>query len=197
MRVEKYDGSMISYQGVAFKGSPVDVFWNGFIEPYLENYSMKALEQTSALSLECQFSLDETIEEAKCLLLVMIRRVYAEMADTDRVLRGDGINFPEKRDVSGRIDSMSRIVNAHAEVEKNKKPLTGNKIFNIENINGNNLQFGNNNNISISSLETFFQNIISSGDKEAILALTLLLNNKTVSSLIDTEATKLAILNSL
>lgn len=80
MKVTAYDGTEICYQGVAFKGSPVQVFWNGFIEPYIENYSINVFEQTSALATECQYSTEESIEEAKIILLVMVRRLYHEMA---------------------------------------------------------------------------------------------------------------------
>lgn len=186
MRVKKYDGSDICYQGVAFSGSPVLVFWNDFIDPYLENYSIKILQQTSALAMECQFSVEECVEEAKNLLHVMIRRVYGEMAETDRILRGDGINFPQKRDVSGYIESMSRLVSEHAQIEKMKKPSSTQTIYNIESITSNNLQLGNNNNIE-SGLRNFFENIIHSGDNEAITAALNLLKIELVKKLLPPE----------
>ncbi len=108
MKVTAYDGTEICYQGLAFKGTPVQIFWNGFIDPYIENNSEIVLEQTSALAIECQFSIEESIEEAKLLLLVMIRRLYYEMAETDKILRGDGFSFPEKKDVSGYIESLKK-----------------------------------------------------------------------------------------
>lgn len=184
MRVEKFDGSMISYQGLAFSGSPVEVFWRGFIEPYLENYSIQVLEQTSTLAIECQFSVEESVEEAKLLLLTMVRRTYTEMAETDRILRGDGINFPAKRDVSGKIESMSELISQHAEIEKYKKPTSKNQIFNIEKLTGHNVQLGNNN-IITTSLNLFFESINSSGDREAIIALENLLKNSTVSEILN------------
>lgn len=176
MKVIAYDGTEICYQGVAFKGSPVQVFWNGFIEPYIENYSMNVLEQTSALAIECQFSTDESIEEAKLLLLVMVRRLYYEMAETDKILRGDGFSFPEKKDVSGYIGSMSQKIIEHAEIEKLKKPLPSHNTFNIDTVNSKYSQFGTNNNISSLELNEFFTRIASSGEVEVISLSKKLLN---------------------
>lgn len=196
MRVQKYDGSEICYQGIAFSGSPVSVFWNDFIDPYLENYSITVLEQTSALAIECQFPLDETIEEAKLLLLVMVRRIYDEMAETDRILRGDGINFPDKKDVSGNIQFISEVVCEHAEIEKMKKPTPANQIFNIENINGNNLQLGSYNHLTYSGIESFVKEISASNDEQAKNILVTLLENRTVSSVVgDRTPTLISLLN--
>lgn len=195
MKVEQYDGSEICYQGIAFSGTPVRVFWNGFIEPYLENYSITVLEQTSALAIECQFPVEETVEEAKLLLLVMVRRIYSEMAETDRLLRGDGFNFPDKRDVSGDIDSMSRLISEHANIEKMKKPSAGNQIFNFENVSGNNVQIGNDNRMTHLGVQEFFDEVFSSGDEEANIILMKLLNNQTISMIIEKQVPELNLSN--
>jgi hypothetical protein len=187
MKVTAYDGTEICYQGVAFKGSPVQVFWNGFIEPYIENYSINVFEQTSALAIECQYSTEKSIEEAKILLLVMIRRLYHEMAETDKILRGDGFSFPQKKDVSGHIESMSQKIIEHAEIEKLKKPLANQSIFNIENVNSKYAQFGTSNNISIQELSDFFRMIASSGEDEIIVLSKILLSSAHSRKLLSKE----------
>lgn len=184
MRVKKFDGSEICYQGIRYSGSPVQVFWSDFIDPYLENYSAKVLEQTSALAIECQFSVEESVEEAKNLLLVMIRRIYAEMAETDQILRGDGIQFPDKEDVSGYIERMSNFVLENSKIEKMKRPVSSKQIFNIESISGTNLQIGSNNSINDSGIKKYFRDIALSGDRDAILLLRELLNNNIARSFI-------------
>lgn len=191
MRVERYDGSEICYQGVAFSGSPVMVFWNGFIEPYLENYSLAVLEKTSSLALECHFSIDESIEEAKLLLIVMARRVYAEMAETDRILRGDGFNFPEKKDITGLAESMRHIISSHAEIEKMKKPTSNSPIINIGNLSGNGIQVGNNNQINHINIQQLVEEIAKSNDPQAKSMLRQLLENSTVASLVGAGASAL------
>ena len=168
MKVTAYDGTEICYQGLAFKGTPVQIFWNGFIDPYIENNSEIVLEQTSALAIECQFSIEESIEEAKLLLLVMIRRLYYEMAETDKILRGDGFSFQEKKDVSGYIESISQKIIEHAEIEKLKKTHPKQNIFNIATVNSQYVQLGTNNNINIQELSEFFSKIASTGEKEII-----------------------------
>ncbi len=188
MRIEKYDGSIISYEGIAYKGSPVTVFWNGFIEPYLENYSLEVLKQTSALAIECQFPVAESVDEAQSLLMVLIRRIYNEMAEVDSILKGNGFEFPKKVDVSGKILGMSELICQHAAIERMKKPSSGNLTYNIENIKGNNIQLGSNNKISSTNFQGFINEISASGDIEAIAILKNLLMNKTASRIIGAEA---------
>ncbi|WP_458048057.1 hypothetical protein [Klebsiella pneumoniae] len=187
MKVTAYDGTEICYQGVAFKGSPVQVFWNGFIEPYIENHSINIFEQTSALAIECQFSIEESIEEAKSLLLVMVRRLYHEMAETDRILRGDGFSLPKKKDISGYIKSMSQKIIEHADIEKLKKPLPSQNIFNIDTVNSKYAQFGSSNNISTQEMYDFFKVIASSGDDEVIVLSKLLLSSACSKKLLSNE----------
>lgn len=187
MKVTAYDGTEICYQGVAFKGSPVQVFWNGFIEPFIENHAIEVLEQTSALAIECQFSIGKTIDEAKSLLIVMVRRIYHEMAETDQLLRGDGFNFPEKKDVSLKIESMSQKILDYAEIEKLRRPLPSQNIFNIDTVNSKYAQFGTNNNISNQELTYFFTNIAHSGEEDIISLSKTLLNNVVSKNLMKNE----------
>lgn len=187
MKVTTYDGTEICYQGVAFKGSPVQVFWNGFIEPYIENYSINVLEQTSALAIECQFSTEESIEEAKSLLLVMVRRLYHEMAETDQILRGDGFTFPEKKDVTGHVESMTQKIIEHSEIEKLKKPMSSQNIFNIDTVNSKYAQFGTNNHISDNELIDFFTKIAFSGEDEVIVLSKIFLNSAHSKKLLSKE----------
>lgn len=189
MVVKKYDGSEICYQGLKFSGTPVLVFWNDFIEPYIENYSIKILEQTSALSFECQFPVEDSIEEAKNLLLVMVRRIYHEMSETDQILRGDGFTFPERKDVSSQIESMSLKISEHAEIEKMKKPSLNQTIFNIDHVSGEHVHVGIKNNNTIDGINEYFRKIALSGEQEAITLLALILKNDTSKNLIGLEAT--------
>ena len=116
IEIKRFDGEEIRLGGVAFKGTVVDVFWSGFIEPYIEHESVKILEAAGQLATDCQLSHDIVIDEARMLLHVMVRRVYSKMADVDQTLRGDGFTFPEKRDVTSRIAAMSAYVDAESKI---------------------------------------------------------------------------------
>ncbi len=35
-RIKSFDGKQIAYEGVGFEGSPRQVFWSRYIEPFLE-----------------------------------------------------------------------------------------------------------------------------------------------------------------
>lgn len=186
--IERFDGTKISYQGVAFSGSPVEVFWRGFIEPYIEDESVRILEQAGVLATECEIPPELVVNEARCLMQVVVRRVYDKMADVDRILRGDGINFPEKKDVSSRIAAMSAYIDSEAEIvvlkaSKIRSPHTPNVIF--AGLNNAQIQLGNGNTqIMQISVQELIEKIATSEDKEAKSLLTKLLENNTVASVI-------------
>lgn len=77
-----------------------------------------------------------------------------------------------------------------------KKPTPANQTFNIENIKGNNLQFGSNNHLTHSGIESFVKEISASNDEQAKKILVILLENRTVSSVVgDRTPTLISLLN--
>ena len=109
------------------------------------------------------------------------------MAETDKILRGDGFSFPEKKDVSGYIESMSRKIKEYAEIEKLKKPLPNHNIFNIDTVNSKYVQFGTSNNINTQELSEFFTMIASSGEDEVITLSKILLKSIMSKNLLSKE----------
>jgi len=116
MEVQKYDGSMIRYQGVKFEGSPKLVFWQGFSEPYLENGAIEILNRTSATAQKCNLSISECLNEAEKILNILVSLTYEEMADIDQRLSGNGIKMGPRVGVSGKISSMNTLINSHRKV---------------------------------------------------------------------------------
>jgi hypothetical protein len=55
-RVKKFDGQEISYEGIGFEGSPRDVFWSRYIDPFLE--ALATHEITTAVSMARERSID-------------------------------------------------------------------------------------------------------------------------------------------
>lgn len=97
-------GREIYYSGVKFEGSPELVFWDGFIEPFLKDIIFRTINNTIQLCREKKIFSATPIKETGELLKVLVRKVYNDMADVDRRLRGAG--FPqkiEKKDVSGKV----------------------------------------------------------------------------------------------
>ncbi|HFK5720695.1 hypothetical protein [Enterobacter hormaechei] len=193
--IERFDGTKISYQGIAFSGSPVEVFWRGFIEPYIEDESVKILEQAGKLATECEISPELVVNEARCLLHCVVRRVYGKMAEVDCNLRGDGINFPDKRDVTSHIAAMSAYIDSEAEIVTLKASKTRNHQapnVNFSGLNNAQIQIGNNNHQLMQiSVQELVEKIANSEDKEAKSLLSKVLENNTVASVIGAGASAL------
>jgi hypothetical protein len=125
--VKDYYGKSIWYQGdgIGFEGSPSLVFWEGFIEPFLEHGILDTLEQVAAEANKSNLDPEPCIAEAAGFLSGCISRVYYRMAEIDQRLRGKG--FPEnvkRRDVSHRIQDMTDYLyeqqKAFVEIAKSK-----------------------------------------------------------------------------
>ncbi len=111
-------GNEINYQGVTFEGSPREVFWGRYIEPFLEDISYRAIDQTIQLCNEKGESLREPLLETAKLLKIMLRKTYNLMADVDQRLRGGG--YPqnvEKRKVDVEIAEMDRFIDVRVQSE--------------------------------------------------------------------------------
>jgi hypothetical protein len=83
-------GRTISYQGIAFDGSPRQVFWGRYIEPFLEDITDKVVVETLRLSVDKQQDATLALAETSGLLKSLVRRAYRRMAEIDRRLRGNG-----------------------------------------------------------------------------------------------------------
>src|SRR5438093_762339 len=80
-RIKSFDGKQIAYQGVGFEGSPREVFWSRYIEPFLEELCIS--EITAAVSMARERGVDARLllSELQGLLSAGIRKVYTRMAD--------------------------------------------------------------------------------------------------------------------
>jgi hypothetical protein len=93
-RIKKFDGGEIAYAGVEFEGSPRDVFWTHYIEPFLEKLCISEISDAVSMAREKDVDARLLLPEIQALLSGGFQRVYARMAVVDRRLRGKG--FPDK-----------------------------------------------------------------------------------------------------
>jgi hypothetical protein len=110
-RVNHFDGRVIAYQHVRFDGSPRDVFWGGYIEPFLEDISVR--EISTAVTMAKERNVDGTLllPEVRELLSAGIKKVYTRMTDVDRRLRGKGYpNNVALRSVEFEIQRMDKFL---------------------------------------------------------------------------------------
>lgn len=117
-RVKKYDGREIAYEGIGFEGSPSAVFWSRYIDPFLE--ALVIQEITAAVSQARERNVDARLllPEVQGLLNAACRKVFSEMAEVDRLLRGKG--FPDNvgvRSIERETKCLSEFIGAHTASE--------------------------------------------------------------------------------
>jgi uncharacterized protein with von Willebrand factor type A (vWA) domain len=116
VEIPKYDGSLICYQGVRFNGSPEIVFWQDFINGYLNNEPIEVLRKVGELAQKTDQNIKECLYEAEKLLGVMGHRVFEQMSDTDQTLKGNGSKRGERKDVSSRVSNFKRYLSEHRKI---------------------------------------------------------------------------------
>jgi hypothetical protein len=114
LQITNFHGKTVCYQGIEFEGSPRLVFWEGFIEPYLENGCVNILEKTVKTCRAGKLNPEPYLEEAAALLVILVEKTYTKMADIDQRLRGRG--FPrnvQRRQVNHKIEKMGQYIREH------------------------------------------------------------------------------------
>jgi hypothetical protein len=122
VKVKRFDGSLISICNDEFSGSSEDIFWNGYIEPFMEDVILKTLDWTSEQCERKKSQLNTHLEEAAELLnKTLVENLYRKMREIDRRLRGKG--FPQRvplRPVDDEIARMSEFISDHVNSKKKK-----------------------------------------------------------------------------
>lgn len=112
-RVNYFDGKPIAYQGIGFEGSPRDVFWGRYIEPFLEALSMAEIGAAVILAKERDVDGRILLLELQGLLSAGFAKVYHRMAEIDQRLLGKG--YPEKialRSTSRELEAMNQFLSS-------------------------------------------------------------------------------------
>lgn len=138
LRVTDFFGKQISYEGVEFEGSPRIVFWNGFIQPFLNDIVSRSFSETRSFCLIHGVEPSAPLEETASLLKAGIAHIYERMVDIDQKLRGKGYpNSVPKYGPRAEIEASKAFVDErmsaeHALVPKNKTPSAqkGTRTFN-------------------------------------------------------------------
>ena len=110
-RIKSFDRREIAYQGVGFEGSPRNVFWSRYIEPFLEQLCISEIEAAVSMARKKGVDARLLLPELQGLLSSGFRKVYERMADVDRRLRGKG--YPDSvslRSVEFEIKHMDKFL---------------------------------------------------------------------------------------
>ena len=84
-------GKPIAYSGIRFSGSPALVFWNGYIEPFLEDISFRAIDVSMKVAADRKIPLRQPLLEVQGQLYSLCRRAFDRMANIDQRLRKAGV----------------------------------------------------------------------------------------------------------
>jgi hypothetical protein len=117
-RCTNFYGKNIQDQGVAFEGSPREVFWGRYIEPFLEDISNRAIDQAIRFSNEKDVSHKSVLLETSNLLKILVQNNYDLMTEIDQRLRGQG--YPQrvaKLNVEAKIVAMDRFIDSRVQSE--------------------------------------------------------------------------------
>jgi len=99
---------------ILFDGSVRIVFWNGYVQPFLEALAVKAIEETVRRCKENDYPRRIPLEQTAGLLKGYNRKTFARMVDIDRRLRGKG--YPDSVQpykAAGEINLMDAFVERH------------------------------------------------------------------------------------
>ena len=106
--IEDFNGRRIHYPGIVdLEGSPRQVFWDDFIEPFLEAIFIWAFDLSLAYAEKRKLHPNPVVQHARLCLSRGIYWIYARMQDIDRMLSGK--EFPNQvaqHDTSRQIESM-------------------------------------------------------------------------------------------
>jgi hypothetical protein len=91
LRVNDFYGKPIAYSGIRFSGSPVQAFWSGYIEPFLEDIAFRAVDLSMKSAAERKIPLREPLLEVRGQLHSLCRRAFDRMANIDQRLRKAGV----------------------------------------------------------------------------------------------------------
>ena len=98
IEIESFRGKPICFGGIKFSGTAHAVYWNT-IQFYLRKKISQIFDQVeSELANYPIDARDAALTEGRMLISGFARKIRAYAVEKDRILRGDGINFPEAHD---------------------------------------------------------------------------------------------------
>ena len=106
-QITDHHGKTIRYSGVKFEGSPKLVFWDSFIDPFLQSIIVEKIDWAIELANSTNIPVHTVLEVIESRLKMQIQKTYTRMSKIDQRIRGEG--FPEgvqRRDVSDKVNSM-------------------------------------------------------------------------------------------
>jgi hypothetical protein len=117
-KVKTFEQRSISYEGVGFEGSPAQVFWSGYIEPFIEDIATRLIAEAAKEASDRNADATLLLPEIEGLFQAGVRRVFVKMSNIDWRLRGKG--FPENvspRPVENELSKVMEFISTHIRAE--------------------------------------------------------------------------------
>lgn len=115
VEIDGFDGRYIRLGGIKFSDSARHVYW-GAIQRYARQ---KIAEIFDKIEIEIQKYPEEirmqALQESCILVWGFVAKIRRQAVDKDRILRGDGVKFPEKQDLGTWSGSLARDIEARAD----------------------------------------------------------------------------------
>ena len=94
IEIDSFDGRKIRYGGIKFDGTARLVYWDT-ISRYLKIKNGEIFDQLEAeLKSYPTTQIEAAISDTKAIVYSFTRNISESALEKDRILRGDGINFP-------------------------------------------------------------------------------------------------------
>ncbi len=115
-----HDGRTCHYRGVKYEGSPVLVFWDALIDPFLEDEVRNILDSVGNECVDNNIDAEVPLDEAAMLLRGMVQQVYDRMVYVDQRLRTKPTQKEKatRKDVKHEVEKMIKYVDEYAEAAK-------------------------------------------------------------------------------
>lgn len=115
-----HDGRTCQYRGVKYDGTPVLVFWDALIDPFLRDEIRGILDSVGNECVSNNVDVDVPLDEAAMLLRGMVHRVYHRMAYVDQRLRTEPTHKEKasRKDVTHKVEKMVKYIEEHVGAAK-------------------------------------------------------------------------------
>ncbi|MBT2244712.1 hypothetical protein JQK15_14295 [Sphingobium sp. BHU LFT2] len=104
--IESFDGRGIHLSGIAFSGSARAVYWDTIVKGVRKEVDEQLAWIDDHIRSYNHETAMEALDECAGQLISFVNSIRREAISKDRILRGDGVNFPPEQD-GGRWDTVS------------------------------------------------------------------------------------------
>ena len=115
-----HDGRTCRYSGVKYTGTPVLVFWEALIDPFLEDEVRNILDAVGKECINNNVDSEVPLDEAAMLLRGMVQHIYDRIAYVDQRLRTKPTQKEKapRKDVKHKVEKMIKYLDEHTGAAK-------------------------------------------------------------------------------